>query len=409
MSVFRFLHVADVHLDAPFGVRGEKTRALLRRASEDSFARAVTVAVEEKVDAFLVAGDLFDTPDPSVKAETFLLRQVRRLGDAGIPFLYATGNHDPLAAGAAGRAIEWPPNTVLFETGAPRRVEVKDREGRVVGAVTGAGHEIAAVGENLAARFPARAGSLPEVALLHASVEGSTTAPDHDRYAPCAAADFRGKGYAYWALGHIHKREKIADDPPVHYPGSLFGRSRKETGPKGALLVEASTGVPAKARFVPTAAVTWEEVRVDVSGAKSLEALRRRVVAGLAAAALPKGALLTLHLEGETVLRESLRVGDALDDFGDELRGESDLGDLDLRAGWLRPPFDADEARVGAVETMIDLVEGLRSGRESFAPVAPQPCAWSCGERDEERARYLRGLLDGAEEEVARRMNKDGR
>lgn len=55
-------------------------------------------------------------------------------------------------------------------------------------------------------------------------------------YAPCSVQDFVGRGYQYWALGHVHTRGPLADDPRIHFPGNLQGRSIRETGPKGCLL-----------------------------------------------------------------------------------------------------------------------------------------------------------------------------
>jgi DNA repair exonuclease SbcCD nuclease subunit len=45
-------------------------------------------------------------------------------------------------------------------------------------------------------------------------------------------------GYDYWALGHVHTHEIAAEAPWVVYPGNLQGRHARETGPKGAVVVE---------------------------------------------------------------------------------------------------------------------------------------------------------------------------
>ncbi len=46
------------------------------------------------------------------------------------------------------------------------------------------------------------------------------------------------KGYDYWALGHVHKRESIREAPWVVFPGNIQGRHIRESGPKGCLLVK---------------------------------------------------------------------------------------------------------------------------------------------------------------------------
>ncbi|MFH1279000.1 MAG: DNA repair exonuclease [Candidatus Eisenbacteria bacterium] len=408
MNTFRFIHTADVHLGASFVNRDGAIRKRLIDSIRESFSRAVSIAIEERVHAFLVAGDLFDSPSPTVSDELFVLGEIRRLADADIQFLYATGNHDPLAAGGAGRAIGWPPNAVLFDTAAPRRIEVSG-EGTVVGAVTGAGHENGAVGENLAALFPRALGAIPEIALLHASVEGSVTAPDHARYAPCASADFRGKGYVYWALGHIHKAEEMGADPPARYPGSVFGRSRKETGPKGVLLVEAAPGLPPSIEFRPTAPMTWEEMDVDVSGIENVEALRAKFLEEIEGRGFGPGTLLALFPSGESPLVDQVRNRSVREDLEGDLLLDSGIAHLSLRPDRIRGVFDADSARVGPVETMLDLVEGLRSGRGSWDGIAPETLAGFVSRNEEERGAYLRALLEGAEADVVRRMWREDR
>ena len=44
----------------------------------------------------------------------------------------------------------------------------------------------------------------------------------------------------YWALGHIHKQEVLAENPWVVYAGSPQGINPKETGPHGCFVVEIS-------------------------------------------------------------------------------------------------------------------------------------------------------------------------
>ena len=56
----RFLHAADVHLDSPCSSRSETVRHRLRDASRLAFRRLVDLALSERVDVALIAGDLFD-------------------------------------------------------------------------------------------------------------------------------------------------------------------------------------------------------------------------------------------------------------------------------------------------------------------------------------------------------------
>ncbi|MGC4043411.1 MAG: metallophosphoesterase [Armatimonas sp.] len=65
-----------------------------REALQAGFAHAVSVALEEKAQLFLIAGDLFDRPDPRNSDRAFVARQLRRLHEGGIICVAICGNHD---------------------------------------------------------------------------------------------------------------------------------------------------------------------------------------------------------------------------------------------------------------------------------------------------------------------------
>lgn len=83
--MFRFLHLADVHLDTTFLCRTAALRSRLRDALREAVKRAVDCAIEEDVHAVLVAGDLFDNERLSFATEQFLSEQLSRLHHSQIP------------------------------------------------------------------------------------------------------------------------------------------------------------------------------------------------------------------------------------------------------------------------------------------------------------------------------------
>jgi DNA repair exonuclease SbcCD nuclease subunit len=96
---------SDTHLNAYYAKMRpeqlEKRREYLRNA----FKKVVDFAIEEKVDVFLHSGDLFDMPDPRYLELIFVIRQLRRLLEAGIKTYIIGGTHDiPKARFEAGGA-----------------------------------------------------------------------------------------------------------------------------------------------------------------------------------------------------------------------------------------------------------------------------------------------------------------
>jgi DNA repair exonuclease SbcCD nuclease subunit len=102
-------------------------------------------------------------------------------------------------------------------------------------------------------------------------------AGEHARYAPCSPGDLLARHYDYWALGHIHRRRVVHEDPPIVYPGNTQGRNIREAGPKGCLLVTVDgRGRPAL-EFQPLDVFRWHELPVSADGAADGDEVLQRV------------------------------------------------------------------------------------------------------------------------------------
>ncbi|MYJ17449.1 MAG: DNA repair exonuclease, partial [Gemmatimonadetes bacterium] len=268
----RLLHIADVHLDSPFTGRSEAMRQRLRRAALEALDRCVTTALAEEVDALLIAGDLFDREYLSFETERFLLAQLGRLAEAGIEVVYATGNHDP-GEGSRAEHLDWPGNVTVIPDGSPVVVPIAGPAGDTVGYVTGAGHATAReTGDLSAGLTPVPDTDLPQAALLHTQVSSAGAGGVHHAYAPSSLANLRAAGFHYWALGHVHLRQELSGDPPVHYSGGLQGRGPGETGAKGGLLVDLEDPGHPVVEFREFAPVRWEKLSVrELNDARTLD------------------------------------------------------------------------------------------------------------------------------------------
>jgi DNA repair exonuclease SbcCD nuclease subunit len=262
--MFKFLHAADIHLDSPQkgldryeGAPVEECRRSTRRALEN----LVRLAVEERVAFVLIVGDLYDGDWPDFNTGLFFSAQMARLRDAGIRVVLTRGNHD--AENRMTKDLRLLDNATVLSTEKPQTIVFDD----VGVAVHGRSFPTRDVGENWATTYPDRVAGLLNVGMLHTCAE--YVGGEHKRYAPCTLDDLRLRGYDYWALGHIHKREVLQPlDPLVAFPGNVQGRNVRETGPKGCLLVtvDAARGVTAEPRWLDV--VRWEVCRVDAADAR---------------------------------------------------------------------------------------------------------------------------------------------
>ncbi|MEM7167513.1 MAG: metallophosphoesterase [Planctomycetota bacterium] len=394
----RVLHLADLHLDTPYSHRSKDLRDQLQDAAGAAFAAAVDAAIGEELVAVLVAGDLFDRDTLSFATERRLIEQIGRLGAAGIPFLYACGNHDP--AGQT-RALQWPDNVTLFEHEKPRSVEVATPAGRL--RVTGAGHQSQRCGTNLAALFPTvdRTDGVPHIALLHAQLESAINHDRHDRYAPATRSDLVDKGYDYWALGHVHERQQVCEDPVAWYAGIPQGRTPKESGPRGANIVALPAAGGATVEFLPLAPLTWHTVKCTrLEGAENFSALVKILRKQCRPADWPapaKQLLLRLQLTGASPLHRELRDRDNIDTLIEELQAALGTLDVEIDVTAVHMALDSSnlEQRNDVLGEALRLLTAAQTDEDLLRTLAPEPLA--SGEANLDR---LKTLCDGADREL---------
>lgn len=294
----RFIHTADLHIDSPLrglsryaGAPLERLRGATRRALE----RLVDLALDEKVDFVLIAGDLYDSDWQDFHTGLFVRAQMVRLGRAGIGVFIVQGNHD--AHGVITRQVPWPDNVKLFSSRTAETAHLAPL------GVAIHGHSFAdrAVPEDLVPHYPPAVPGCFNIGLLHTSLTG---VEGHDTYAPTTLAMLKSRGYDYWALGHIHARHVVCEVPRVVFPGNLQGRHARETGAKGCELVTFEGGV-LHSRFVPLDVVRWHQIELDMQSVHSLDALPACITQALQAAVADAGELLhavRLVLTGQTPL-----------------------------------------------------------------------------------------------------------
>ena len=406
----RFIHAADVHLDTAFSSRSDTVRTRLREASRIAFQRLVDLALDERVDAVLLAGDLFDDGRLSFQTERFLLEQLHRLEQAGIPVVYATGNHDPGREGQRSADLAWPGNVTVARDRDPVRIAVESCEAETLGMVTAAGHETSSETVDLSEAFPTPDGRLLEVAVLHSQVVDSPGSADHQRYAPSHLETLSSSGFDYWALGHVHKRSCLCEHPGIHYPGNLQGRTHRERGAKGCLLVELSPGAPPRVEFKEMAPIRWEDVEVqDPTDADTLDALVRTVASRwdeVADGTGVSGWIARVRLSGATPLWRELSREEDQEHLREELADRLGVLDLTLQIGSVHPEIRAEDHadREDVLGQALRLVAALRSGETTLTDL---PSDRLIGLADQDHMdEYVRKLLHVGEEEILSRMLK---
>ncbi|GAB2464439.1 DNA repair exonuclease [Streptosporangium sandarakinum] len=357
----KLLHAADLHIDSPLrglsayeGAPAEKLRTASRLALEN----LVDLAVSESVDAVLLAGDVYDGTWPDYQTGLFFAGQMSRLGREGIQVYMVYGNHD--AQNRMTKQLRLPSNVHLFDTSGPQTI-LDEARGL---AVHGQGFARSDITDNLSLAYPAPRADLFNVGLLHTALTGRE---GHDRYAPCSVNDLAAKGYDYWALGHVHHREVVSEDPWIVFPGNIQGRHARETGPKGCTLVTVDDLKVVSAVHHDLDVARWEHLRIDVSGAADVDSAVDLVVRGLRE--IPGDRLHAVRVSVTGSSPAHLPLWRERPRFLNEVRlAATDQGELWVEKVRIetRPPDAPDEGAAGILPDLRRTADALRADGDAL-------------------------------------------
>jgi DNA repair exonuclease SbcCD nuclease subunit len=105
--MLRLLHTADVHLGARHADLGDRA-ATQRERQFAAFVATIDLALAEKVDLVLIAGDLFDSNVQPKRSVERAAAQLQRLVEARIRLVIAPGTHDVFDRASIYRAYDIP-------------------------------------------------------------------------------------------------------------------------------------------------------------------------------------------------------------------------------------------------------------------------------------------------------------
>ncbi|MEL6467489.1 MAG: DNA repair exonuclease [Pseudomonadota bacterium] len=274
----RILASADIHLGSPIrsiALRNPDLGDRLKQASRDTFIRIIDLAISEKVDALVLAGDIFDNGYPDLRSRAFLVAQLSRAAEAGVPTVLVRGNHDALLDHSAYGELG--PKIHLLHKKMPT-VEIGDA------AFHGLSFDAAHVGKSFLPDYPKPVPDKRNVGLMHTSLDGAL---GHDPYAPCAAADLMAHGFDLWCLGHIHAPFERWDDRVLAVmPGIPQPRHFGERQGGTVTLVEMGEGAPTVERR-DVAQLGFAELELDLQDSGDQQDMFATLRDGFLSAQLP--------------------------------------------------------------------------------------------------------------------------
>ncbi|OGD13424.1 hypothetical protein A2V47_06885 [Candidatus Atribacteria bacterium RBG_19FT_COMBO_35_14] len=263
----KLLHLADIHLGMENYGRIDPSTGLHTRLKDfiKCFSYAIDIALEEKVDLVLFAGDAYKNSNPNPTHQREFARQIYRLSEAEIPVIMINGNHDiPVSFGRATSldifdtlnvsgmrvvtkpellnvetkagliqvfGIPWPTKNLFLVKEEYKNFTDEEITLEIQKRVSDKIIEYARVlNPNIPAIFTAH------LAAAEATYSGSERSAIIGRDPVFPTLILAQKEFDYVALGHIHKFQdlNLGNHPPVVYPGSIerinFGEEKEDKG-----------------------------------------------------------------------------------------------------------------------------------------------------------------------------------
>lgn len=211
----KFFHAADIH----FGCQPDHDMPWSKERSFDilaAFRSLVMDAKREQIDLLLISGDVFhhQPSNTELKEVNALFQTIPK-----IPVCFIAGNHDCVRLGSSYAEFKWNPNVHFLSGKELSSVSFPNLKTTVWGF-----------------SYPTREIKEP--------VFDTLMAPDQNQFhillahggdanhIPLDRKHFAESGFAYTALGHIHKME-MNQEGRYAYPGSLSPIDLTESGAHG--------------------------------------------------------------------------------------------------------------------------------------------------------------------------------
>lgn len=294
MKPIKFIHCADIHLDAPFREYGSGSYGDTRRRDiRTAFLNILNRAKTEKADFLLISGDLYEHGSVG-KSTMEWLHMV--LSGAGIPIIIIPGNHDPYLLNSWYKNWEWPLNVTILSPDNPGFT----LDGLDVN-IYGIGFSNFKEGKPDLSAVSAPKENFFNILMFHGTLDMDFAGND---YKPVTSRELEALGYDYYALGHFHN---IRDDYPLknaYNPGSPEPLGFDETGVHGAFLVnvenvQGKTSI--KVEKFDTAIRVYHDEELNITGCKTLEEVKMRILGHLEGLD-PERDIVRISLKGRTEL-----------------------------------------------------------------------------------------------------------
>ena len=264
----KFIHMADMHFDAPFtvlntrGHLGEKRRLEQREA----FQKVIQYIKENKIEYLFISGDLYEHQYIRETTIQYINSLFQEILDTKI--YIAPGNHDPYTINSMYQKYRWSENVKIFGNS----VEIVENEGV---DIYGFGFNDFYCKHSEIESIQIKDKNKLNILITHGTLEGGNIT--NLEYNPLSRNRLKELGFDYIALGHIHKLDYCSEvNQRIVYPGSPISMGFDELGEHGVILGDI-TKEKVSLTFLPIDEKEFKEELLDITEIISKEELIERI------------------------------------------------------------------------------------------------------------------------------------
>ncbi len=258
----KFVHLADLHLDAKFdslsSIDGlpQKRRLEQRKALKD----VVEYIKENDIKLFLISGDLYEQNYIRKSSIEYVNKLFEEIPDTQI--FIAPGNHDPYIKNSFYSTYTWSKNVHIFNENI-EKIDFEDAH------IYGFGFTDFYCKQSEIEEIQVEEPDDINILITHGSLDGGSD--DLREYNPLRQSKLKQLDFDYIALGHIHKpyynEEK---NQKIFYPGSTISLGFDELGEHGILVGDIEKD-ELKVKFMTIDPRQYEEKEIDITEMTSNE------------------------------------------------------------------------------------------------------------------------------------------
>lgn len=224
----KFIHIADVHFDAPFtSLAGVNNLSEIRRLEQRKvFKKVITYIKENSIKYLFISGDLYENEYIKKSTIIYINDLFKEIPDTQI--FISPGNHDPYIKNSYYSNFDFSPNVHIFKSDFEG---IETEEANIYGM---AFTDFYCKNVDLS-KINILNNDKPNILVMHASLNSG--ASEDQEYNPLLESKLEGLKMDYIALGHIHKlyyNEK--KNQKIVYPGSLVSLGFDELGEHGMIV-----------------------------------------------------------------------------------------------------------------------------------------------------------------------------